>query len=626
MPTDRHVVLVTGACGFSGRWLVRRLCDEGYIVRAGDVRAPPRAAAAKTKGEREAVEPLLDRRAVFVPCDVTQPAQVAAAVAGVRTVVQIGALVPYNLGRAYGRAALHAVNVEGTRTLVAAALAAGVANFLYASSTGVTFSGAAVSGGDETLPVPPVGGWNDPYSESKAVAEGLVLAASSTAPGRMACVALRPNGIWGPGEAHHVPKLLTMAQMGLSGFCFGASALTDFTHRDNLVHAFMLALGALEGVPWVPGKRSTVAGKAYFVTDGWPAHTLEFFSPLLRGLGFTPAFPSALIPRGSPAKGFQLQDGRAPVWPPVDCADHVFLPAARYPIGNTTGYVYIDEVVATGPPSLPLPGLVLAPAAALMEVAATLVRPLVNLEPFLTAADVRKVVRDNYYVYSAATRDLGYTPVTTPAQGLSECIDYYRAQGWRGRVPSAGLLPWLLAPPGLAVTCALGYDAGGALSAVLSAAPAGAVAAAAAALRWAFVACGMPAVSSGVAAAHCALSGVLGHVTTCSSPKAAALALSPVTDAATLAFALRAVFWGALACHVLQAGWVLVHAFRWRMAAGPLAVRSFLLGFANTRLVYKAARRPYEHIPALCIALFAACAGAAVLLHAAAAGLGFELL
>lgn len=67
---------------------------------------------------------------------------------GVTAVFHVGALVPYNLSQAYGRDALMAVNVQGTRNLLTAAIACGsVKRFLLASSTGVTFGGEDIAGG-----------------------------------------------------------------------------------------------------------------------------------------------------------------------------------------------------------------------------------------------------------------------------------------------------------------------------------------------------------------------------------------------------------------------------------------------------------------------------------------------
>lgn len=98
------IVLVTGATGFVGRRMVERLEAGGHRVR-------PFSRA--TGG------------------DVTDPAAVAAAVAGVDAIVHLVAILDGST------AALESVNSGGTANLVAAAKSAGVRRFLHMSAAGV---------------------------------------------------------------------------------------------------------------------------------------------------------------------------------------------------------------------------------------------------------------------------------------------------------------------------------------------------------------------------------------------------------------------------------------------------------------------------------------------------------
>ena len=85
------------------------------------------------------------------------------------------------------------VNVEGTKSVLAAAVAVGVRKFVYTSTAAVVFDGGDIVGGDERLPYPekPL----DAYTDSKTKAEQLVLAASGK--DGLLTVALRPAGIFG---------------------------------------------------------------------------------------------------------------------------------------------------------------------------------------------------------------------------------------------------------------------------------------------------------------------------------------------------------------------------------------------------------------------------------------------
>ena len=689
------LVLVTGACGYGASHVVRRLLRPeasrggapAFAVRAGDLRVPQPGEPAHVAG------------AEYVVLDVTDAAACVRAAAGCRAVLHLAALVPYNLPAAHSRAALLRVNVEGTRNVVRACRAARVRSLVLASSTGVVFCGADIAGGaegggaDEDAGIA-AAALNDAYSESKALAERLVLRASFRGAGAgrgelegagtadagasgegvgvgvgvgvgegegvgedaLACVALRPNGIWGPGEAHHTPKLLLMARLGLAPLMAVApAALTDFTHRDNLAHAFMLALARLEE-GGARGARRRVAGRAFFVTDGWPVHTLEFFSPLLAALGFAAPFPSAVLPRSrAEALGLGAECRRLPgadfaraaaaadeiardassaaeaaaaaetpsaSWAPR-AATAASLPSGRKarrargasaagaglepllvpapeagsespafsPLALTAaalggaGAVAArgaalsgeEEVVFTSAPHLPLPGITLLPVAALLELGAWLLRPLVNVEPFLTRADVRKVVRHNYYSSARAARELGYKPVTSPAAGLRDAAAHYRAAGFRGEVEAAGWLPWLLAPGGIALTGAVSADALGALGLLLHA----------------LAALGAP----------------------------PALCRTELLGAAT-----RAIFAAAVAAHAAQAAAAFGVAFPRRLAAGAWAAQTLALGFPSSVLLARAAglRVSAGAVRALCVALFLALLVPAWAVVASSRGLGLD--
>lgn len=85
------------------------------------------------------------------------------------------------------------VNVDGTKAVIAAAVANGVPKLVYTSSAGVVFVGQSLVNVDERLPPPPKA--MDAYNESKAKAEEIVLEANGK--GGLYTVALRPAGLFG---------------------------------------------------------------------------------------------------------------------------------------------------------------------------------------------------------------------------------------------------------------------------------------------------------------------------------------------------------------------------------------------------------------------------------------------
>lgn len=85
------------------------------------------------------------------------------------------------------------VNVEGTKQVISACLAAGVQKLVYTSSAGIIINGCDINGADETYPIPKKG--YQAYHHTKAIAERLVLEANGKK-GLLTC-ALRPSGVFG---------------------------------------------------------------------------------------------------------------------------------------------------------------------------------------------------------------------------------------------------------------------------------------------------------------------------------------------------------------------------------------------------------------------------------------------
>ncbi|GAC1437186.1 MAG: complex I NDUFA9 subunit family protein [Chloroflexota bacterium] len=115
------MILITGANGYVGTYLTRRLVDQGErprcLVRRG----------ARTDGlPHDAID--------VVYGDVTDHASLDRAMVGVNTVVHLAA-VTANIKES-ARVNYHRVNVEGTRAVVASARAAGVGRLVHISGIG----------------------------------------------------------------------------------------------------------------------------------------------------------------------------------------------------------------------------------------------------------------------------------------------------------------------------------------------------------------------------------------------------------------------------------------------------------------------------------------------------------
>lgn len=156
------------------------------------------------------------------------------------------------------------VNVEGTKNVIEVAESEDIVKALvYTSSAGVIFNGQDVYNADESWPIPDVP--MDGYNETKTIAEEMVLKANN--PGKLLTVALRPAGIFGPGDRQLVPGLRQVAELGQSKFQLGDNNnLFDWTYAGNVADAHVLAADKILSEK----TQSQVAGEVFFVTNDEP--------------------------------------------------------------------------------------------------------------------------------------------------------------------------------------------------------------------------------------------------------------------------------------------------------------------------------------------------------------------
>jgi sterol-4alpha-carboxylate 3-dehydrogenase (decarboxylating) len=119
------------------------------------------------------------------------------------------------------------------------------------------------------------------YSETKGVAEGIVLGANRRYGGdggdKMLTIALRPAGIFGEGDIQVVPGLLKAYYGRQTKYQIGANEnLYDFTYVGNVAHAHILAAQALVATHNLttsePLDHERVDGEAFFITNGEPLY------------------------------------------------------------------------------------------------------------------------------------------------------------------------------------------------------------------------------------------------------------------------------------------------------------------------------------------------------------------
>jgi nucleoside-diphosphate-sugar epimerase len=255
---SRRRILVTGGQGFVGRGLVRRFADLGHEVTCADLRDAP-----------------FDPRVRFVALDIRRSEAVAAACAGMDTVIHNASLVHTKHNRVED---VWAVNLGGTENILAACRTHAIPRLVYISSASAVYEGRDIENGDERLPYSRIS--QAPYADSKIRAEQLVLAADGQG-GTRTC-AIRPHVVFGAEDNRFIPSIVGKAREGKLTRAIGRrDKLSDFTYIDNLVDAVVAAEARLE-----PGSR--VCGEAYFVTNGEPMAFFDFIEKFVVAMGYPP--------------------------------------------------------------------------------------------------------------------------------------------------------------------------------------------------------------------------------------------------------------------------------------------------------------------------------------------------
>jgi nucleoside-diphosphate-sugar epimerase len=232
--------LVTGASGFVGRHLVEMLLGRGDAVRAL-VRDPGGAAH-------------LGGVEVFVG-DIRDPGVVRLSLRDVEVVLHAAAAV----GPRYTERDFRAINVEGTRQVLASARAEGCRRVVLLSSLHVLGIGD-LDPATEELPCR----WTyDPASNAKIDMERMALERARD--GGPEVVILRPGVIYGPGDPHNIPKLIAALRDGRFRFLKSRRHVVPIVHVADVARAMLLAAE-------VPG----AAGRVYHITDGTRTTIGEF--------------------------------------------------------------------------------------------------------------------------------------------------------------------------------------------------------------------------------------------------------------------------------------------------------------------------------------------------------------
>lgn len=249
-------ILITGATGFTGSHLAKRLALKGHKIRC-----LVRPSSNYTALEKAGYEITFG--------DIRNKTSVEKAVNGIDIIFNIAAIF-----RTWGLpdTVYYETHVEGTRNLLEAGLRNNIKRFIHCSTIGVHGS-IKNPPGSENSPFNP----GDAYQRTKLEAEQLALKYYREK--KLPVVIIRPAGIYGPGDTRFVKLFRAIARRKFAMIGSGKT-LWHPVYIDDLITGFALAMTQ----PNIEGNAFILGGPEYLTLNelaGYIASTLNVPSPKL---------------------------------------------------------------------------------------------------------------------------------------------------------------------------------------------------------------------------------------------------------------------------------------------------------------------------------------------------------
>jgi nucleoside-diphosphate-sugar epimerase len=247
-------VLVTGATGFTGAHLVRRLRARGYDVTMLDIQRNASAAELEAAGARLVVGSVTDSELV----DRTVP----------------GHEMVFHLAAAFRQISESAnfyrqVNIDGTRNVLIASERHSVGKIIHCSTSGVHGGDKKRLPWNEDSPIGP----DDLYQQTKWGGEQVCQEFIRRG---LDITIVRPTSEYGPGDVHGMRSLFRMAKTGRFLMFGHGRGTVHPVYIDNLIDLFELAANN-------PQSR----GRAYIAGDERPCTLNDLVAAVGRAQGIS---------------------------------------------------------------------------------------------------------------------------------------------------------------------------------------------------------------------------------------------------------------------------------------------------------------------------------------------------
>jgi len=244
-------VLVTGATGFLGKYVIEELAEHGYQVRAF--------------GRNSKVGRSLENSSVsFFKGDLTKADDVLEACKGMDLVVHAGALS--TIWGAWED--FYHANVLGTKYVLEACRQTGIQRLVYVSSPSI-YAAPKDQLAIKESDAPEENNLNN-YIRSKLASEKLFKDYPD-----VPSIILRPRGLFGIGDTSILPRVINLSQKIGVPLIGDGRQLMDMTCVENVALAIRLAIEASEA-----------KGEVYNITNGEPRAFRDLLEESLTGLGY----------------------------------------------------------------------------------------------------------------------------------------------------------------------------------------------------------------------------------------------------------------------------------------------------------------------------------------------------